>query len=86
MVNGGDPNSVAAQQQQSQPVLTPEAASADEKLIQGRKHAEQTRKVQALQLNRARICEQLERTSNERYKALLSSELEQIDGELAKLS
>ena len=43
------------------------------------------RKVQALKLNRARIREQLSRTSNERYTLLLNTEMQQIDGELAKL-
>jgi hypothetical protein len=36
-------------------------------------------------LTRARICEQIARTSNERYTLLLNTELQQIDGELAKL-
>ena len=48
--------------------------------------AEEARKVQALQLTRARIREQLSRTSNERYTLLLNTELQQIDGELAKLA
>jgi hypothetical protein len=43
------------------------------------------RKVQALTLTRARIREQLSRTSNERYTLLLNTELQQIDSELTKL-
>jgi hypothetical protein len=59
--------------------------SADERDRLARLKAEQSRKIQALRLNRARICEQLARSSNERYTQLLNSELEQIDSELTKL-
>lgn len=82
MANGGDPNSVEAQQA-VQEATAP--VSEEEKQLLERKKAEQKRVVQALSLNRARICEQLSRTTNERYKAMLNSELVQIDGELAKL-
>lgn len=58
----------------------------DEKERQGRLKAEEARKVQALQMTRARIREQLSRTSNERYMLLLNSELQQIDSELSKLA
>jgi hypothetical protein len=58
---------------------------ADDKERVGRLKAETARKVQALQLTRARIREQLARTSNERYTSLLNTELQQIEGELAKL-
>ncbi len=57
----------------------------DERERQGRLKAEVARQVQSLQLTRARIREQLSRTSNERYTLLLNTELQQIDGELAKL-
>lgn len=57
----------------------------DEKERLGRLKAEELRKVQALKLTRARIREQLSRTSNERYTLLLNTELQQIDSELAKL-
>ncbi len=84
MANGGDPNSVESQQV-TQTADAPVAETADEKLIKERKKAEQTRKIQALQLNRARICEQLGRTTNERYKVMLNTELQSIDSELTKL-
>lgn len=48
--------------------------------------AEEARKVQALQMARARVREQLSRTSNQRYTMLLHSELQQIESELAKLA
>lgn len=57
----------------------------DEKERVDRLKAEEARKVQALKLTRARVREQLNRTSSERYTLLLNSELTQIDGELAKL-
>lgn len=57
-----------------------------EVVVENRKqNAEQARKVQALKLNRARICEQLSRSSNERYIQMLNSELQQIESDLAKL-
>lgn len=58
----------------------------DERERLGRLKAEESRKIQALMLTRARIREQLSRTSNERYTLLLNTELQQIDGELAKLA
>jgi len=57
----------------------------DDRERAGRLKAELARKVQALKLTRARVREQLTRTSSERYTLLLNSELKQIDGELAKL-
>jgi hypothetical protein len=57
----------------------------DEKERVGRLRAEVARKVQALTLTRARVREQLARTSNERYTLLLNTEMQQIDSELMKL-
>jgi hypothetical protein len=48
--------------------------------------AEEARKVQALKMTRARIREQLSRTSNERYTMLLNTELQQIESDLKKLA
>jgi hypothetical protein len=50
-----------------------------------RLNAEQARKRQALQLMRARICDQLTRATNSRYVDMLNAELQQIDGDLSKL-
>jgi hypothetical protein len=93
MANGWDTNSVEAQQetqQEAQQFDQSEQAHAqevvDEKERVGRLKAEEARKVQALQMTRARIREQLARTSNERYTLLLNTELQQIEGELAKLA
>jgi hypothetical protein len=43
------------------------------------------RKIQGLKLNRARIREQIERSTNERYKELLGRELEHLEQELKQL-
>ena len=84
MANGWESKSVQAleidpeEQIRSQEIV-------DEKERVGRLRAEVARKVQALTLTRARIREQLSRTSNERYTLLLNTELQQIDSELTKL-
>lgn len=66
---------------------SPEASDVTlDKQNLARLQAEQARKVQALKLNRARIREQLARTTNERYTTLLNSELEHIEADLAKLA
>jgi len=50
-----------------------------------RQNAEKMRKIQGLQLNRARIREQIERSTNDRYKELLGRELEHLEQELKQL-
>lgn len=83
MAKGWESNSVEDHQiDLEEQIHTQEVA--DEKERVGRLTAAATRTVQALTMTRARICEQLSRTSNERYTLLLNSELQQIDGELAK--
>ncbi len=85
MANGWESKSVEALEiDQHEQIHSQEIVDARERL--GRLKAEEARKIQALQLTRARIREQLSRTSNERYTLLLNSELQQIDGELAKLA
>ena len=80
----GDGNSLEEQQiDQLEQVRMQEKADDEERA--GRLKAEEARKVQALQLTRARIREQLSRTSNERYTLLLNTELQQIESDLAKL-
>jgi hypothetical protein len=83
MANGWESKSVEEQQIDLQEQIHSQEIS-DEKERVGRLKAEEARKVQALKMTRARICEQISRTSNERYTLLLNSELKQIDGELTK--
>jgi hypothetical protein len=85
MANGWESKSVEEQQQSIQQEMVNSQVAADAKEQKARVDAADLRKVQALKLNRARIREQLSRTSNERYTLLLNTELQQIDGELAKL-
>ena len=61
-------------------------AMVEDRQVAIRLKAEETRKIQALQMTRARVREQLSRTSNQRYTMLLHSELQQIESELAKLA
>jgi hypothetical protein len=84
MANGWESKFVEAQQIDVQEQIQAQELS-DEKERVGRLQAIEARKVQALKMTRARICEQLSRTSNERYTSLLNTELQQIDGELQKL-
>ena len=58
----------------------------EDKQVTTRLKAEEMRKVQALRMTRARLREQLSRTSSERYTMLLNVELQQIESELAKLA
>ncbi len=85
MANGWESKSVEAPQIDHQEQIRSQEV-VDERERLGRLKAEEARKVQALQLTRARIREQLSRTSNERYTLLLNTELEQIDSELSKLA
>ncbi len=81
MARGWESKSVEEQQNQSlQKPLTQE----DKDRI-SREKAEKMRKIQALRLNRARIKEQLDRSSSDRYKELLNRELEHLDKELSQL-
>ena len=70
------------EEQQNQAQQT---VSQDEKDALKRQDAEKMRKIQALKLNRARIREQIERSTNDRYKELLGRELEHLEHELKQL-
>lgn len=85
MANGWESKTVEALQiDLHEQIRSQEIVDARER--SDRLKAEEARKVQALQMTRARIREQLSRTSSERYTLLLNTELQQIDGELAKLA
>jgi hypothetical protein len=81
MAKGWESKSVEEQQQVAETTLSKEQIEQNKK----REKAEQARKVQALKLNVARIREQLERTQNERYRQMLTSELDQLQSELSLL-
>jgi len=81
MARGWESKSVEEQQSLAQY----QTITQDEKDALKRQNAEKMRKIQGLQLNRARIREQIERSTNERYKELLGRELEQLEQELKQL-
>jgi hypothetical protein len=84
MANGWESKSVE-EQQSLQEEMVQSQAGAEVREQQARQDAADLRKVQALKLTRARICEQLSRSSSERYTSLLNTDLQQIEGELLKL-
>jgi hypothetical protein len=84
MANGWESKSVE-EQQSLQEEMVQTQAGAEVREQQARQDAVDLRKIQALKLTRARICEQLSRSSSERYTSLLNTELQQIEGELLKL-
>ena len=81
MARGWESKSVEEQQSQAQQ----QTLSQDDKDALKRQNAEKLRKIQALKLNRARIREQIERSTNDRYKELLGRELEHVEQELKQL-
>jgi hypothetical protein len=82
MARGWESKSVEEQQSEAaKPALT----SEDKERLTKEK-AERQRKVQALNLMKARVKEQLERSQNARYNELLQNELGHIEKQLAKLS
>ena len=83
MANVLESKTVEAQETEQLAQNSPQGRVEDRQ-VAIRLKAEEARKIQALQMTRARIREQLSRTSNERYTMLLNSELQQIESELAK--
>jgi hypothetical protein len=81
MARGWESKSVEEQQSLAQH----QTISQEEKDNLSRQKAEKMRKIQALKLNRARILEQVERSTNDRYKELLGRELEHLEQELKQL-
>jgi hypothetical protein len=81
MARGWESKSVEEQQSLAQH----QTITQDEKDALKRQNAEKMRKIQGLQLNRARIREQIERSTNDRYKELLGRELEHLEQELKQL-
>jgi hypothetical protein len=88
MARGWESKSVeeqqTSQQQQSKEAASTQTAAADKEEI-ARQKAEKTRKVQAINLARARVREQLERSTNQRYVELLNAELKHLEDELQAL-
>jgi hypothetical protein len=82
MARGWESKSVEDQQAElTAPLLSKEDLDRQKKA----QNAEKARQLQALQLTRARVMEQLERSENDRYNELLNRELAHIDSGIAAL-
>lgn len=82
MARGWESKSVEEQQS----VATKLQLTAEDKERLTQEKAQRARKVQALQLMRARVREQMERSQNDRYIEVLKHELDHIEAQLAELS
>lgn len=81
MAKGWESKSVEEQQSlASQPQITEE-----DRARLSHEHQEKVHKQQALQLNRVRVEQQMEKCSNDRYRAMLQQELSFLDAEMKKL-
>ena len=81
MAKGWESKSVEEQQSLAMQV----SVSEEERERLSRERVEKLRHVQALQMNRARVVEQLGKTSNERYRGMLQQELDFLQAEIEKL-
>ncbi len=82
MAKGWESKSV--EEQQSLASQTPLTDEDRQRLSKER--AEKLRSLQALNLSRARVVQQMERCNNELYRAMLQQELQHLDAEIQKLS
>lgn len=82
MAKGWESKSV--EEQQSLASQTPISEADRARLSQ--EHKDKVRTHQALQLNRVRVQQQLEKCSNDRYREMLQQELNFLDGEIKKFS
>ncbi len=82
MAKGWESKSV--EEQQSLASQTPLTDEDRQRL--SRERAEKLRAVQALNLSRARVVQQMERCTNDRYREMLQKELTHLESEIQKLS
>jgi hypothetical protein len=82
MAKGWESKSV--EEQQSLASQTPLTDEDRQRITKDR--ADKMRTLQALNLSRARVVELLERSTNERYKQMLHTELTHLESEIKKLS
>ncbi len=81
MAKGWESKSV--EEQQSLASQTPLTDEDRQRLTKER--TDKMRALQALNLSKARVVEQLERSTNERYKQMLQTELAHLESEIKKL-
>ena len=81
MAKGWESKSVEEQQSlASQPPITEE-----ERVRLSQEHMEKVRKQQALNMSRARVAQQMEKATNDRYRTMLQQELSYLESEMKKL-
>jgi hypothetical protein len=82
MAKGWESKSVEEQQS-----LAAETVVTDEERQRiTKERAEKLRSLQALNLSRARVVQQMERCTNDRYREMLQKELAHLEQEIKKLS
>jgi hypothetical protein len=81
MAKGWESKSVEEQQS----LASPPAITEEERAQLSHEHQEKVRKQQALQMNRVRVEQQMEKCSNDRYRSMLQQELNFLDTEIKKL-
>ena len=81
MAKGWESKSVEEQQS----LATEVALTEVEREQMSRERVEKVRQVQALQMNRARVVQQMEKCTNERYRGMLQQELDHLQREIEKL-
>ncbi len=81
MAKGWESKSV--EEQQSLVSQTPLTEEDRERLSHER--VEKVRRVQSLQMTRARVIQQMEKCTNDRYRGMLQQELDFLQAELEKL-
>lgn len=81
MAKGWESKSV--EEQQSLASQTP--ITEEERLRLSHEHMEKVRKQQALNMSRARVSQQMEKATNDRYRSMLQQELTYLESEMKKL-
>jgi hypothetical protein len=81
MAKGWESKSV--EEQQSLATQVPLTEEDRERL--SREHIEKLRQSQALQMNRARVLQQMDKCNNDRYRGMLQQELNYLQAEIDKL-
>lgn len=82
MAKGWESKSV--EEQQSLASQTPLTDEERERLSHER--VEKVRRLQALNMSRARVAQQMDRCGNDRYREILQQEMNYLDAEIKKVS
>jgi phage terminase Nu1 subunit (DNA packaging protein) len=80
MAKGWESKSVEEQQS----LLSQVPVTEEERQRLSHEHVEKLRQVHALEMNRARVVEQMAKTTNERYRGMLQQELDFLQTEIKK--